>query len=564
MSNPNQPIRSPFGDIATVSTPALDRMGAIWYQEEKERKTKAAAAEKAEQDDYTEKLTNIRAADVPEYRENYNKWASKKAELIKLGKKGDATEYQKKSDEALALYAQLNQFVNRSLEEKKNPNRQVAAKDRSDDFDEIMEEYKKTPTSKLNTKYKTKSGKEIVLSDIEPLVYTPQQMDFTTLAKTGLGTLKKGNLKYVKLDENTQKKVVPEFYNNPVIIADVVANEMNRVRKGVREVEANLGFLEGQEPKIEAEYQEYVNSPEYKEIYGVNPPAFKQPATRAEKLTQLFAKDLFLKNKPRYVDGEQEVTEEYKVKKEAAKNARELAEQKAAERRKFNYAVKLIGIGNSYKTPKDRGDFYSNIGVGSSQNERNEYDIIERFAMILRGEPVNVDIKAAGDVEQNGVKYKDLTPVFQSMNYQKDKEEIVDGKTVKGANKTFGAILFDPKTKDVVISYRNADDKNTLMAGTKLEGGKQLSNSEQIVFKAKSTKDAKIRLINHVAAAAALNEKAIDFLHKIVEAEPQKPTQEKPASKQSSTGKKTKNTGNKKEAPKDKENNKSKSKGKPY
>jgi len=506
--NSNQPIRSPFGDIATFNSPALDRMGAIWYQEEKERKNKALAAEKAEKDDYTEKLTNIRAADVDEYKDFHNKWATARKEAIQLSKKGNPADYQKKIEESNILFAKLNRLVNASLEEKKNPNRQVSIKDRSDDYDEIDAVYKITPTSQLNKTYKTKSGREIVLADVEPLIYRPNQMDYTALGKAGLGTPKKGSLKYVDLGNGERKKVVPEYFNNPVAIADAVANEMNKVRNGVREVETNLGFLEAQQPKIEAEFDAYINSPEYKEIYGTNAPTFTQPRTRAEKLTQLFAKDLFLKNKPRFIDGEQETTPQEKLRVEAARDKRELGQQIDAEKRAEARAIAKEQREEARKKQKEK------FTTGMSVKQIEDLDIRERFAKLLSGEPSEVDLNASADYVENGVTYKNLTPVFKSMDYQRDKDNLEKGET-----KTFEKVLFNPITKEVVVSYKSPEDKNSLMKGTRLQGGKELSNTKTFTLSGGSKK-AKIQMISHIANGAGLTEPAIDYLQKIIYSSP--------------------------------------------
>lgn len=529
--NPNQPIRSPFGDIATFNSPALDRMGAIWYKEEKERKAKAAAAAKAEQDDYTEKLTNIRAADVPEYKELNKKWTDSRTELQRLGKKGDPKLYQSKLEESQILYGQINQLVNSSLAEKKRREKLPNYKDRSDEFDEIIGVYNATPTSELNKKYKTKSGREIILAEDEPLIYRPNQMDYTALGKAGLGTPKKGSLKYVDLGNGERKKVVPEYFNNPVAIADAVANEMIKVRNGVREVETNLGFLEAQQPKIEAEFDAYINSPEYKEIYGTDAPTFNQPKTRAEKLTQLFAKDLFLKNKPRFIDGEQETTPQEKLKQKKEQDLLNFQQQQKLQKARQDFTERMLWVKEGLKTPNEKVDNFYN-GLGVSGESRKDLNNLEELAMLFSGKPLDITTKNSNKVMVGKTEYLDLTQNFQALGYQKstsvkdpnDPNKVSTSKQ----DKNFKRIYYDPKSGNIIVAYQNVDDKNNNLKGVKLKNnqvigvnkeGEGVSSNTSVILEGGKFKDGRLRsnIIKNMAGALNLPPKAKDYLVKIVE-----------------------------------------------
>jgi hypothetical protein len=538
-------------------------MGAIWYQEEKERKVKEAAAAKAEQDDYTEKLTNIRAADVGKYKALNNKWATARKEALQLSKKGNPEDYQKKVEEAQILFVKLNQLANNSLAEKKKREKGVDWKDRSDDYDEIMGLYKNTPTDELNKTYKLKNGKEINLSEDAPLYYTPNQMDYTSLGKAGLGTPKKGDLKYVDLGNGERKKVVPEYFNNPVAIADAVANEMNKVRNGVREVETNLGFLEAQQPKIESEFDAYINSSEYKEIYGTDAPTFNQPKTRAEKLTQLFAKDLFLKNKPRFIDGEQETTPQEKLKQKKEQDLVHFEQQQKLQKAGQDFKERMFWVKEGLKTPNEKIDNFYN-GLGVSGESRKDLNNLEELAMLFSGKPLDVTTKNSNKVKFGKTEYLDLTQNFQALEYQKSNsvKDPNDPNKVSTSkqDKNFKRIYYDPKSGNIIVSYQNVDDKNNNLKGVKLKNGKVIGVSEvggltSVILEGGEFKDARLRsnIIKNMAGALNLPPKAKDYLVKIVEQniennQSKQPTQQPKA----------------KEAPKEKENNKSKSKGKLY
>jgi hypothetical protein len=495
-------------------------MGAIWYQEEKERKNKALAAEKAEQNNYNEKLTNIRAADVPIYRDIYKKWVNAKTELGKIGKKGDNEAYQKKLDESQILYGQINQLVNSSLAEKKRREKLPDYKDRSDEFDEIIGVYNATPTSELNKKYKTKSGREIILAEDEPLIYRPNQMDYTALGKAGLGTPKKGGLKYVDLGNGERKKVVPEYFNNPVAIADAVANEMNKVRNGVREVETNLGFLEAQQPKIESEFDAYINSPEYKEIYGTDAPTFTQPRTRAEKLTQLFAKDLFLKNKPRFIDGEQETTPQEKLRVEAARDKRELGQQIDAEKRADARAIAREKRKNAFDIK------LKSLGLGKKDAE--EFDYVRRLADVANyvegsGEEIPFDLQGVRSdvygVAKSDAPLLDVTATFKDVKYSDDNSEST---TKDGATKTLKSskierVFKNAKNGDLMVKFNNKEDAAKIM-GRNVED--LVDPNGYHVLRGKSAKDA---FLKAVASSYKFNEEKTRLITSRIDNDQTKP-----------------------------------------
>jgi hypothetical protein len=528
--NSNQPIRSPFGDIATFNSPALDRMGAIWYQEEKERKNKALAAEKAEQNDYTEKLTNIRAADVDEYKDFHNKWSTARKEAIQLSKKGKPADYQKKIEESNILFAKLNRLVNASLEEKKNPNRQVSIKDRSDDYDEIDAVYKITPTSQLNKTYKTKSGREIVLADVEPLIYRPKLIDFNKSIKNALGKERAGSLEKNDLGNGKIMYKTPMFYNNAAEIADGLVSEMNTVRGGVREVEANLGFLEEQAPKIEAEFETYTNTPEYLKIYGEKP-RFSPPKTRAENLIILAAKDAALKHKPRYLDGEEKFSEEQKLKQKKEADEVNFEQQKKLQKAGQDFTERMIWLKDGLKTPNEKIDNFYN-GLGVSGESRKDLNNLEELAMLFSGKPLDISTKNSNKVMVGKTEYLDLTQNFQALGYQKstsvkdpnDPNKVSTSKQ----DKNFKRIYYDPKSGNIIVAYQNVDDKNNNLKGVKLKNnqvigvnkeGEGVSSNTSVILEGGKFKDARLRsnIIKNMAGALNLPPKAKDYLVKIVE-----------------------------------------------
>jgi hypothetical protein len=529
--NPNQPIRSPFGDIATFNSPALDRMGAIWYQEEKERKAKALAAEKAEKDDYTEKLTNIRAADVDEYKDLNNKWATARKEAIQLSKKGNPADYQKKIEESNILFAKLNRLVNASLEEKKNPNRQVSIKDRSDDYDEIDAVYKITPTSQLNKTYKTKSGREIVLADVEPLIYRPKLIDFNKSIKNALGKERTGSLEKNDLGNGKIMYRTPMFYNNAAEIADGLVSEMNTVRGGVREVEANLGFLEEQAPKIEAEFETYTNTPEYLKIYGEKP-RFSPPKTRAENLIILAAKDAALKHKPRYLDGEEKFSEEQKLKQKKEADAVNFEQQKtlfrmgaaerlAREKRKNAFDIKL-----------------KSLGLGKKDAE--EFDYVRRLADVANyvegsGEEIPFDLQGVRSdvygVAKSDAPLLDVTATFKDVKYSDDNSEST---TKDGATKTLKSskierVFKNAKNGDLMVKFNNKEDAAKIM-GRNVED--LVDPNGYHVLRGKSAKDA---FLKAVASSYKFNEEKTRLITSRIDNDQTKPGVQSKAAQQPKT-----------------------------
>lgn len=128
MTNQNQRIQAPFGDIFLVNTSYTDRAAAQLYAEQKQREAKQQQLNAALDDEFSKNLAGIRDADIPELTQKYTDW--KLANIGAMKQKGGISPQQqmdllKKKSE---MYGVINESKQRKQYEEEvgknlaNPN----------------------------------------------------------------------------------------------------------------------------------------------------------------------------------------------------------------------------------------------------------------------------------------------------------------------------------------------------------------------------------------------------------------------------------------------------------
>lgn len=123
---PDQKLAAPYGDIVFVNTPNLDRMGAMIYNEEKQRKAAQAKADADLDNEFSKNIAGIHNADIPDLTKAWGDFKAARQSLIAT--KGGTTPEQQMA--ALQAKARVYDLISKSKLRKE-----------SDKFD--VEDYKK-------------------------------------------------------------------------------------------------------------------------------------------------------------------------------------------------------------------------------------------------------------------------------------------------------------------------------------------------------------------------------------------------------------------------------------
>lgn len=202
-----------YGDSFIVQTPALDRLSAQLYSEQKQREAKAAQDNATADAAMQKQLGNIREADVNDYFNTWNNY--KTAKQAALGYKGndgkEANRLQQVANQALADHWNV---INGSKQQKDTEKTLIAAHAaHSDSFDDnfgnLINTAQKTPLSKLKA---TTLGD---LSNPDTYSYKGTNTDFQKISATAAGQPKAVYQSETPVDASgLQTKVTPYLYPN--------------------------------------------------------------------------------------------------------------------------------------------------------------------------------------------------------------------------------------------------------------------------------------------------------------------------------------------------------------
>lgn len=151
---PDQKLAAPYGDIVFVNTPNLDRMGAMIYNEEKQRKAAQAKADADLDNEFSKNIAGIHNADIPDLTKAWGDFKAARQSLIAT--KGGTTPEQQMA--ALQAKARVYDLISKSKLRKESDKFDV------EDYKNNRIRYKKdahermlknmnTPTSQLPKDY---------------------------------------------------------------------------------------------------------------------------------------------------------------------------------------------------------------------------------------------------------------------------------------------------------------------------------------------------------------------------------------------------------------------------
>jgi hypothetical protein len=209
------PQQQAYGDAFIVQTPALDRLSAQLYTEQKQRQAKAeqdnAAADAAMQ----RQFQNIRSADVPDAINSWNKYKGIKIQMLKdktLQK--DPLKYAQVQQQANDALADVYSTINGSVAVKDLHKGLVSAHGaHSDSFDDnfgtLMGTAQNLPLKQLrNSKYGD-------LTNADTFAYKGTNTDFQKIGATAAGQPKAVYQAEAPVDANgLQTKVTPYLFPN--------------------------------------------------------------------------------------------------------------------------------------------------------------------------------------------------------------------------------------------------------------------------------------------------------------------------------------------------------------
>lgn len=106
----DQKLAAPYGDIVFVNTPNLDRMGAMIYNEEKQRKAAQAKADADLDNEFSKNIAGIHNADIPDLTKAWGDFKTARQSLIAT--KGGTTPEQQMA--ALQAKARVYDLISKS------------------------------------------------------------------------------------------------------------------------------------------------------------------------------------------------------------------------------------------------------------------------------------------------------------------------------------------------------------------------------------------------------------------------------------------------------------------
>jgi hypothetical protein len=206
---------APYGDIYSAQTPALDRLSAQLYTEQKQRQAKAEQDNATADASMQKQFANIRQADVPEVINSWNKYKTIKTQLLsdKTLQK-DPLKYAQVQQQANEALANTYSTINGSKEVKDFHKGLITAhgvhsESFNDNFGGMMSEAQSLPLKQLrNSKYGD-------LTSGDTFAYKGTNTDFQKIGATAAGQPKKVYEEKTPLDKSgLQTQITPYLYPN--------------------------------------------------------------------------------------------------------------------------------------------------------------------------------------------------------------------------------------------------------------------------------------------------------------------------------------------------------------
>lgn len=256
-----RPRSSPYGNIYSINTNAIDNIAKQVYLEQKQREQQKLQQDKALDDEFAKNVAGVKSADIPEITSAYNDF---KQAHINLQKKGNKATPQDQMDVMLKKAAAF-QAINASKEEKERVKNAIL-EGRADKNGKFIPDYQQVLTRRLNTPTSKVKDEDFDIAN----KYSFKDLDKFT--KDMMGTpkpLKIPTGEPSKKGELYDDKNVYNVIKNPNQMYDEAY--LKAFSRADREGLANsvLNSISDQEKEdLKTRYFAKINSPEFKALYG--------------------------------------------------------------------------------------------------------------------------------------------------------------------------------------------------------------------------------------------------------------------------------------------------------
>ncbi len=263
-----QPIRQPYGDIFSASTPNLDKLGDRLYKEQQAKDQQFKLDSKQMDDEFAKNMSGMKDIDIPTFYKLYGDYKQTWKDLNK-NKDGIAPADQlnllkKRAD----LYSHLTASKEAKAEEDQAAKDYLAHPDRyRDNAHQVILDRRNTPLEKFTGK--NTDGTPYDKSDIYSSITEPA-IDFSKQLKTALGTpADRGTL--VTAETPLTKTITTykagaspsEFIHN--LQASIVGD------KKAKQFGTQFEYPEDKANQIVAAYHQLKETPEFKAAYPNEP-----------------------------------------------------------------------------------------------------------------------------------------------------------------------------------------------------------------------------------------------------------------------------------------------------
>lgn len=297
--------QQPYGDIFSAATPALDKLSAQLYTEQKQRETKAEQENQQADAAMQKQLGNIRAADVNDYYDTWNKYKTAKQSVLnyKGNDNKEANRLQQVANEALSEHWNI---INGSKQQKDTEKTLIAAHAaHSDSFDDNFGSLISTAQkTRLKDLHAAKMGdKEVDLSNPDTYAYKGTNTDFQKIATTAAGQPKAVYQAEAPVDASgLQTKVTPYLYpNSPAQYLQSYLGALSQHKAGKDAAVAWDAIPQAQKEYVDKAYnaltpdqwQKRTGSPTPQQLIPSN------PDNKAEQFAILQAKIHAISNEPK-------------------------------------------------------------------------------------------------------------------------------------------------------------------------------------------------------------------------------------------------------------------------
>lgn len=294
-----------YGDAFLVQTPALDKLSAQLYTEQKQREAKAEQENQQADAAMQKQMGNIRAADVNDYYDTWNKYKTAKQSVLnyKGNDNKEANRLQQVANEALSEHWNI---INGSKQQKDTEKTLIAAHAaHSDSFDDNF-------GSLINIAQKTRlkdlqgakmGDKQVDLSNPDTYVYKGTNTDFQKIATAAAGQPKAVYQAEAPVDASgLQTKVTPYLYpNSPAQYLQSYLGALSQHKAGKDAAVAWDAIPQAQKEYVDKAYNDLTPDQWLKRTGSATPQQLipSNPDNKAEQFAILQAKIHTINNEPK-------------------------------------------------------------------------------------------------------------------------------------------------------------------------------------------------------------------------------------------------------------------------